>query len=64
MGNLAHRYLGRFTVRGSEIIGEERMLRDWDWRVRDVRVHPDSGFIYLLVDAASGPLVRIRPAGE
>jgi aldose sugar dehydrogenase len=64
MGNLAHRYLGRFTVRGSEIIDEERMLRDRNWRVRDVRVHPDSGFIYLLVDAASGPLVRIRPAGE
>lgn len=64
MGNLAHRYLGRFTVRGSEIIDEERMLRERDWRVRDVRVHPDSGFIYLLVDSVSGPLVRIRPAGN
>jgi aldose sugar dehydrogenase len=64
MGNLAHRYLGRFTVQGNEVIHEERMLRDRNWRVRDVRVHPQRGHIYLLVDAADAPLVRIRPVED
>jgi aldose sugar dehydrogenase len=64
MGNLAHRYLGRFTIQGRDVIHEERLLRDRNWRVRDVRVHPRNGFIYLLVDASSAPLVRIRPAED
>lgn len=62
MGNLAHQYLGRFTIQGREVIQEERMLRGRNWRVRDVRVHPGNGYIYLLVDASPAPLVRIRPA--
>ena len=64
MGNLAHRYLGRFIIQGREVLQEERMLRDRNWRVRDVRVHPENGYIYLLVDAPSAPLVRIRPAED
>lgn len=64
MGNLAHRYLGRFEVRGREVLAEHRMLRERNWRVRDVRVHPATGHIYLLVDAPDAPLVRLRPAEE
>lgn len=64
MGNLAHQYLGRFVIQGREVVQEERMLRDRNWRVRDVRVHPRNGYLYLLVDASSAPLVRIRPTDE
>ena len=62
MGNLAHRYFGRFSRHGQEITGEDRLLRGRDWRIRDVAVHPATGHVYLLVDADDAPLVRLRPA--
>ncbi|WP_290650148.1 PQQ-dependent sugar dehydrogenase [Aquisalimonas sp.] len=62
MGNLAHQYLGRFEVRGREVVKEHRMLAGRGWRIRDVRVHPDSGQLYVLVDAPDAPLLRVRPA--
>lgn len=62
MGNLAHRYLGRFSRLDREIAGEERLLRDRGWRVRDVAVDPADGSVYLLVDDRHAPLVRLRPS--
>lgn len=61
MGNLRHQYLGRFERNGQQITFEHRLLRGEGWRVRDVKVHPVSGYIYLLVDAADAPLVRVKP---
>lgn len=61
MGNLAHRYLGRFEMQGDVVGREHRMLADRGWRIRDVRVHPRSGHVYVLVDDAGAPLVRIVP---
>ncbi|MFV8836734.1 PQQ-dependent sugar dehydrogenase [Aquisalimonas sp.] len=63
MGNLRHRYLARFEMDGGEVVNEYRLLADRGWRIRDVRVHPDSGDVYVLVDQADAPLVRLRPAG-
>ncbi|AHE97266.1 PQQ-dependent sugar dehydrogenase [Thioalkalivibrio paradoxus] len=60
MGNLAHRYLGRFERHGREITAEHRMLTELGYRIRDVAVH--QGAIYVLVDEASGPLLRVTPA--
>lgn len=62
MGNLAHRYLGLFSVDGREVAQVGRLLDGRGWRIRDVAVGPD-GFVYVLVDADSAPLVRLRPAG-
>ncbi|MCH8552762.1 MAG: PQQ-dependent sugar dehydrogenase [Natronospirillum sp.] len=62
MGSLWHQYLGRFEIEGRSIQYEYRMLRDRGWRVRDVNVHPGTGYVYLLVDAEDAPLVRLRPA--
>ncbi|SFC12566.1 hypothetical protein SAMN05660443_1515 [Marinospirillum celere] len=59
MGNLRHRYLGRFEVEADKPIREHEMLMDLGYRIRDVRVHPESGQIYVLVDDSSAPLLRL-----
>jgi aldose sugar dehydrogenase len=63
MGNLAHEYLGRFTVDGHSVELSERLLEGRGWRIRDVAASPDDGLLYVLVDDASAPLLRLRPAG-
>ncbi len=60
MGNLAHRYLGRFERQGRVITTEHRMLTDLGYRIRDVAVH--QGLIYVLVDEPNGPLLRLVPS--
>ncbi len=61
VGSLAQEYLARLTLRGEAVESEERLLEDFGWRVRDVRVGPD-GALYLLVDARDALLVRLVPA--
>ena len=61
MGNLAHQYLGRFTVDGENVTEAERLLEGEGWRIRDVAVGPDDGFVYVLIDGGNAPLVRLRP---
>ena len=61
MGNLAHQYLARFEVQGREVIREHRLLRGQGWRIRDVRIHPGSGHIVVLVDAENGRVARLIP---
>lgn len=62
MGNLAHRYLGRFSVEGHHVEQVDRLLDGQGWRIRDVAVAPDDGFIYVIADAESAPIARIRPS--
>jgi glucose/arabinose dehydrogenase len=62
MGNLWHAHLGRFTVDGRNVEFAERLLDDEGWRIRDVGVGPDTGYIYILIDDEDMPLVRMRPA--
>jgi glucose/arabinose dehydrogenase len=64
MGNLAHRYLGLFSIDGHEVEQVGRLLEGRGWRIRDVAVGPEDGFVYVLIDATNVPLVRLRPAGE
>jgi len=61
MGNLAHRYLGRFSVDGHAVEQTGRLLEDQEWRIRDVAVGPDDGYLYVIVDGSSAPLARLRP---
>lgn len=58
VGALAHEALLRLELKGDQIAGEERLLEDHDWRIRDVRQGPD-GYIYVLTDDDDGKLVRI-----
>lgn len=62
VGNLAGRYLARFTVDGHEAEEVASLLGDRDRRIRDVAVAPDTGHIYVAVDAGDAPLVRLVPA--
>jgi len=61
VGNLAGEYLGRFTVDGTDVSEEESLLADEGWRIRDVVVAPDTGYLYVAVDAGNAPIVRIHP---
>ena len=60
VGTLAGQYLGRFAVDGTDVEEREQLLADRGWRIRDVAVAPDSGHLYLAIDASDAPIVRLR----
>jgi aldose sugar dehydrogenase len=63
IGGLASTNLVRLTVKGDQIVGEERLLQDLQPsrdRYRDVRQGPD-GAIYLLTDNAKGRILKLVP---
>lgn len=62
VGNLAGRYLGQFTVDGHEVEEVDPLLSEEGWRIRAVEVEPETGHLYILVDEASAPLIRLVPA--
>ncbi len=62
VGALAGRHLHRVRFEGETPVAWERLLEDRGDRIRDVRSGPD-GFLYLLVDASDGALLRLEPAG-
>ena len=64
VGNLRHQYLGLFEVSGQEVSEPTRLLEDRGWRIRDVAIGPEDGFIYVIVDGEDVPLVRLRPASD
>jgi len=63
IGNLLHRYLALFDEDNGQITPVARLLEDRNWRIRDVAVGPQDGFIYVLTDGDDGKLIRLRPAG-
>ncbi|NBB98937.1 MAG: PQQ-dependent sugar dehydrogenase [Alphaproteobacteria bacterium] len=63
VGNLLHRYLALFDEDNGQITPVARLLENRNWRIRDVAVGPDDGFIYVLTDGEDGKLIRLRPAG-
>ena len=68
VGNLAGRYLGRFAVDGEgvgavDVQELDPLLDGQNWRIRDVAVAPDTGYLYVAIDESSVPLVRLAPPG-
>lgn len=61
VGNLAGAYLGRFDVDGRDVAEVDPLLDDRGWRIRDVAVAPDTGFVWVAIDDSSAPLVRLSP---
>ena len=61
VGALKFRYLARLELKDGKVVREEKLLRDVDARIRDVREGPD-GLLYVLTDESKGRLLRLRPA--
>ena len=62
VGALAGQILVRLTLKDTRVVAEERLLGDFDKRIRDVRTGPD-GNLYLLTDELEEPIWRIEPRG-
>jgi glucose/arabinose dehydrogenase len=63
IGGLSSMNLVRLTVKGDQVVGEERLLQDLQpqrERIRDVVQGPD-GALYLLTDNAKGRILKIVP---
>lgn len=61
VGNLFHQYLGLFAVDGRDVSSPRRLLEGEGWRIRDVAVGPEDGYIYVIADDESAPLLRLVP---
>ncbi len=61
VGALSGAHLARLRLDGERVVEQERLLEDFDERIRDVRQGPD-GFLYILVDASDGGIYRLQPA--
>lgn len=62
LGALRDQMLVRLDIDGEKVIREEHILKGKLGRIRNVKMGPD-GYLYLLVDADNGKLVRLEPAG-
>ena len=65
IGGMGSQNLVRLTLKGEQVIGEERLLQDLQpqrERIRDVRQGPD-GAIYCLTDNAKGRILKLVPKG-
>jgi len=60
-GALKFELLSRLEIKGDKGMKEERLLRNMQERIRDVRQGPD-GALYLLTDNSSGRILRIVQA--
>jgi glucose/arabinose dehydrogenase len=60
VGALRGEILVRLTLDGRRVTGEERMLKDLNARIRDVRQGPD-GAIYIVTDGNDGRVIRLEP---
>lgn len=62
IGALAQRNLIRLSLDGDRITGEERILGELGWRIRDVRVGHD-GAVYVVTDEIPGRVLKLELAG-
>ena len=51
---------GTWELDGDKVVHEERLLKQRQQRIRDVRQGPE-GALYVLVDAEDGMLLKITP---
>lgn len=60
VGGLETTSLVRVELEGNRYVGEERLLTDLGWRIRDVAQAPD-GAIYVITDEDNGRILRLAP---
>jgi glucose/arabinose dehydrogenase len=62
VGALAFKHLRRVHMDEREnVVDQEQLLNDLNWRIRDVRAAPD-GYLYVCTDEADGRVLRLEPA--
>jgi len=62
VGALAFTHLRRVHLdENGEVAGQEELLNDLHWRIRDVRSAPD-GYLYVCTDEDDGRVLRLEPA--
>ena len=59
VGALRAEVLVRLELDGRKVVREERLLTNFNERIRDVRQSPD-GWLYLLTDNADGRVIRLQ----
>jgi glucose/arabinose dehydrogenase len=62
VSSLAGRYLVRLVLDGNRVVGEERLLKDLNARIRAVSEGPD-GALYVMTDGADGKILRLVKKG-
>jgi glucose/arabinose dehydrogenase len=62
VGGMGSTNLVRLTLKGEQVVGEERLLQEMQprERIRNVRQGPD-GALYLLTDSAEGRILKLVP---
>jgi glucose/arabinose dehydrogenase len=60
VGSLKFQQLVRLKLQGDTVVSEERLLTNRLGRIREVATGLD-GYLYLLIDAPNGSLVRLEP---
>ena len=60
IGALSGQAIRRLRIRDGELLHEERLLADFNERIRSVETGPD-GFLYAITDSSKGKILRIRP---
>jgi len=64
VGALAFRHLRRVHLdEHGDVVGQEQLLNDLHWRIRDVRAPPD-GYLYVCTDESDGRVLRLEPADQ
>jgi len=59
VGALRFQLLSRLVLDGEKVVKEERLFKELNERIRDVRQGPD-GYLYMLTDSDEGVLLRIE----
>ncbi|MEA3173264.1 MAG: aldose sugar dehydrogenase [Gammaproteobacteria bacterium] len=64
VGALAFKHLRRVHLdTDGNVVSQEQLLNDKQWRIRDVRVSPD-GYLYVSTDENDGRVLRLEPAAS
>ncbi len=62
VGGLRDKSLVRLELEGDNIVGEERMLKELGYRIRDLAESPE-GEILVITDEDNGRILKLAPAG-
>ena len=60
IGALSGQAIRRLRISDGKLLHEERLLADFNERIRSVETGPD-GFLYAITDSSNGKIIRIRP---